>query len=135
MNQPELKVRMEINRMYDLARARWLEHLSTASEKLYTQTNIVAEPNQRKWMAFALPEVGCHVKMVLDTMYDLDTHVLNYTCHLHFHWGKLEGLAPEKLVMYSEVSRTNEQETFDDAADHIYNFFIRLKRLQAARKK
>jgi len=126
---------MEINRLYELARACWLTHLAQASEKLYTQTNIVAEPNQPKWMAFAFPEVGAHVKMVVDTMYDVDTRVLDYTCHLYMHWGKLDGYAPEKLVMYSKINAGNERQTFEDAADHIFNFFMRLKRLNATLRK
>ena len=125
-----LKERMLINSYYERARTQWAAHVMAATEFVETQTNIVSEPQQPKWLGFVYPDVGAHVKMVVDVGHDLDTSVRTHECRLYFHWGVLANHAPEKLVMYSKITPANADEVFQDAADHIYSFFLRLKRLQ-----
>jgi len=132
-----LKERMLINSYYERARAQWAAHVMAASEFVETQTNIVSEPQQPKWLGFVYPDVGAHVKMVVDVGRDLDTGAVTHECRLYFNWGQLATHAPEKLVMYSKVTPNNADEVFQDAAEHIYAFFLRLKRIHGlvARKK
>lgn len=130
-----LKERMLINAYYDKARDKWASHVAAAAEYVETQTNVVSEPQQPKWLAFTLPEAAAHVKMVVDSCYDIDTEVTTHTCKLYFNWGRLANHAPEKLVMYSEITPANADQAFEDAADHIYNFFLRLHRIVLAEGK
>ena len=132
MSPTELKARMEINAMYQLARQKWEEHPGVRLSDLKFETNLVAEPNQPKWLAFTFPAVGAHVKMVIDSCYDQDTHISTRICKLHPNWGRLVKHQPEVLVMYSEITEVNADLTLEDAADHIYNFFQRLERLRQA---
>jgi hypothetical protein len=130
-----LKDRMLINSYYETARREWAIHVAAATEFVETQTNIVSEPQQPKWLGFVYPDVGAHVKMVVDVGRNVDTGAVTHECRLYFHWGVLTNQAPEKLVMYSRITPNNAEEVFQDAAEHIYSFFLRLKRLHALTPK
>jgi hypothetical protein len=118
-----LKERMLINAYYDKARIKWAAHVAKATQFVETQTNVVAEPQQPKWLGFVYPDVGAHVKMVVQA----DPDALTHECRLYFNWGQLANHAPEKLVMYSKITPENADQVFEDAADHIYEFFLRLR--------
>ncbi len=132
MSPAEIKARLELNAMYELARKKWGEHPGVQHTKLKLETNLVAEPNQPKWLAFTFPAVGAHVKLHVDSCYDQDTQTSTRICKLQPNWGRLVNYQPEALVMYSEVTEKNVDLVMEDAVDHIYNFFQRMERLRQA---